>query len=346
MPIRIDNKTYAFKDLLDRGRFAVGDYLRPTLDFVERWYDSNDYISVPTSGSTGTPKSIHLLKSAMTKSARKTLDYFELSQGDHVLLALPTRYIGGMMMLVRAMKGDLILDLMAPSSKPLVSCSSVRYDFVPLTPHQFMSSYAHDPACFQSVSKILLGGGPASKEVNEIVARIESEVYHGFGMTETITHIAVRNLSARESEYKALRGVTFGVGEKDNLIISADHLSERIITNDVVELGDIHTFRWLGRMDNVINSGGIKVHPELLEERLTSLLKEKDFFVAGIQDSLLGERIVLVIKGKQVERGELDFNNLARHQVPKEVRYLPNFVYTETGKINRAETLKLIDENN
>lgn len=345
MAFLIANNTIPFTDLDQLRELAVVyPYVDDLLAFVNDWFDeSQGFIQVITSGSTGKPSLISLSKSAMLSSAKKTEAYFGYKPGDLALCALPLKYIAGKMMVVRAMTTNLDLVVTKASSHIFTqNPSDVSLAFVPMTPHQFLVSYNSNPTCFDVVTKILLGGGPITNQVITIADRISSSVYLGFGMTETITHIAVRQLGiARPKEYEALDGVSFAVDNEDRLIISADHLGDKIFTNDVVKLISSQKFVWLSRYDNVIISGGVKLYPEIIEDKLASVLS-KPFFLHPQDDPTYGQRPVLYIESdipisnylmEQVEK------RLDKFEIPSLVIPISKFLRTETGKIKRKQTV-------
>jgi len=216
---------------------------------------------------------------------------------------------------------------------------------LPLTPFQFIESYNEDKKSFDHVGTVLLGGGPVGNLETKMAKEVQSNVVHGFGMTETITHIATRNIT--EDFYTALEGVTFSTHE-GRLIISSDHLEDQIETNDEVELLTPKTFIWVGRSDNVINSGGIKIFPEQVELKIAKLISA-NYFISSVKDKTLGEKLVLYIESLQAS----NFHDLklrlkeilSKYEVPKEVYLLPKFLLTDTGKIRRQGTINKYGSN-
>ncbi len=348
MVLDIDNVTYSIHSVADlesvkKASTSIDTVKDEVIEFCLEWFNDSDYINAFTSGSTGTPKEMRLGKEAVSASARKTAKFFDLKSGDVALLALPLKYIAGKIMLARALVLDLHLILKASSAMPMEGISS-DIDFLPLTPHQALASLRRDPKCFNSVNKVLLGGGPVPRELKYIIKKSNILFFHGFGMTETITHIAVRTLNGPKSSehYEALQGIRFEADKEDRLIIHADHLKDVIWTNDVIELIDEKTFRWIGRSDNVINSGGIKIYPEMLESRFESLF-DQPFFIGGCNDDIYGEVPVLILEGTREDA--LEALNIIRVQsrfkyaIPKKAYVLDAFIYTSSDKIMRRETL-------
>lgn len=341
-------------------------------EFVNRWVDDSAEIEVRTSGSTGLPKLIRHRKEAMRESARMTCDFLGLQPGMKALLCLSTRNIAGMMMVVRAFERDLEILAVNPGSHPLKemhSAGSIKsktskpeiIDFCAMVPAQLFNSL-QDPserAMLISIRNLIIGGAPVSYTLEQQIRHISGNVYLTFGMTETMSHIALRKLNGAEAsdEFTLLEGITIETGEAGNLIIHAPYLSaEPIITNDLAEITGRRTFKWLGRQDHVINNGGFKIIPELTESRMAGVMSrflENDghstqrYFIGSIPDEKLGEVPVLVIEMPVPENKDQLSKEiltalttiLPRHELPREVYYISKFIETPTGKIIRSATL-------
>jgi O-succinylbenzoic acid--CoA ligase len=168
-------------------------------------------------------------------------------------------------------------------------------------------------------------------------------------MTETITHVAVKKLNKftqleleSKSVYKTLPDVTISKDKRNCLVIYAPKISnEMITTNDVVEIVSKTEFNWKGRLDHVINSGGVKLHPEEIEQKLSHTIHSR-FFIAGIPDEILGEKCILVIEGENYPITKKHFSKLSRFENPKEILFIPKFIETGSGKIQRLKTLDLL----
>lgn len=312
--------------------------------FLANWFDNNDFVVVQTSGSTGKPKPIQLQKEFMINSAKATGTFFNLHENTSVLLCLSTDYIAGKMMLVRALTLGWCIDVVNSSSEVVIN---KEYDFSAMVPLQLRASLQH----VHKIKKLIVGGGVVSADLIEKIQGISTQVFATYGMTETITHIAVKKLNNiatndnNKSFYKALPNVQLLQDNRACLVINAPKVaSENIITNDVVQLLSKTEFEWLGRYDNVINSGGIKLHPEKIEEKLSTIIHHR-FFVTGISDARLGEKLVLLIEAKKSEtliKAVQNFKELTKYEVPKEIYFVDVFVETETKKIQRKKTMDLL----
>lgn len=308
--------------------------------FLLQWLDDQLTVSVPTSGSTGIPKSIELDKLQMMASARATISYFDLPPKTTALLCLSTAFIAGKMMWVRALLGGWNLDVGEVSSDPL-SRKQNKYQFAAMVPYQVTQSLTR----LQQVDKLIIGGAAVTADLEQQLQSSPCECYATYGMTETITHVAVKKLNRTgntNSVYEALPGVRFSQDNRGCLVIDAPAVStQQVVTNDVVHLFSESQFEWLGRADFVINSGGVKIHPEQLEKKLSTTLSVP-FFITGVTDSTWGEKVVLVVESSR--ELPLDFSHLKPYEIPKEICYVPAFVYTGSGKINRKATLSKIGD--
>lgn len=313
-------------------------------EFLLNWLNSTPEIIVHTSGSTGSPKEISLLKVHMVNSAQATGTYFNLKPGNKSLLCLPARYIAGKMMLVRAMVLGMELDTVAPTASPL-NFTYKHYDFCAMVPLQVQKSLQQ----LGQIKTLIIGGASVSNSLKTQLAALHVNAYETYGMTETITHVAIKHLSANfdNQKFKALPNVHFSMDEKGCLIIDAPNISiEKVYTNDLVELVSKTSFVWLGRFDNVINSGGIKLIPEHIEEKLKKIISTP-FFLAGIPDNKLGEKLILILEGEksiiepvlqQIEASTI----VTQFEKPKKAFSIPTFLRTETGKVQRNATLDIV----
>lgn len=317
-------------------------------DFIGEWLNDDPNIRLQTSGSTGKPKTISVSKNQMLESAAMTANYFDFKAGQTALLCLPMSYIAGKMMVVRALLSKLNLKCIEPGNSPIAFLpDDLSIDFAPLIPMQL--SRVKDS---KTIRKILLGGGPVDSRLEEDMQALQAEIYHGYGMTETLSHVAIRSINGkkRSENYHALAGITFKVDERGCLIIHVPFLKEPVHTNDMVHLLDERTFVWKGRADFVVNSGGIKLFPEGIEKKLSTLIPER-FFLFGLPDEKLGEKLCLFMEGKQYESDRFDrlktaINNiLEKYERPKRIFFIDEFQSTASGKIKRADSVALRREN-
>ncbi|MCL9770319.1 AMP-binding protein [Flavobacterium sp. HXWNR69] len=302
--------------------------------FLLDWLDEKETINLTTSGTTGPAKLITIKKQSMVQSAIATGNFFDLRPKDKALLCLPARYIAGKMMIVRAMILGLDLDIMVPSSHLDDLLPNKQYDFVAIVPLQAENSMNK----LHQFKKIIIGGAKVSDDLALRLKEIKSEIYETYGMTETITHIAAKKIG--EEFFNVLEHVSISVDDRNCLVIEAPGITdEKVITNDIVALQNDKKFKWLGRYDNVINSGGIKLFPEQIETKLASKISNR-FFITGLPDEVLGTKVVLVIEGEEQLIEKSIFKVLDKFEKPKEVIFIAKFTETGTNKINRIQTLK------
>ncbi len=323
------------------------DYETAIGDFLLEWVSESTDIEVSTSGSTGLPKVLRIEKRQMVHSALATASFFKLEPGNAALHCLPSNFIAGKMMLVRAMVHGLELDCIRPSSHPLESCDKT-YDFAAMVPMQAL----HSLEKLEQIKQLIVGGAPVSLSLRMALQKLKARIYETFGMTETISHIAVKALNPqaflndqlRNDHFNALPGVHLSVDERNCLMVTAPEISSvPVQTNDVVHLISPQSFEWLGRVDHVVNSGGIKIFPEQVERKLAQLIS-LPFFVAGIPDETLGEKLVLLIEG-QLDTLHLSevlkqHTDLSVYERPREIYLLNRFEWTQNGKIRRKESLQ------
>lgn len=313
--------------------------------FLNDWFNNKEYLTVQTSGSTGKPKPILLKKEFMVNSAKATGAFFNLKPKTTALLCLSANYIAGKMMLVRAMVLGWQLDVILVNSNPLKEIEK-QYDFSAMVPMQLRASLNE----LHKIKQLIVGGGVVASDLQELIKNKPTQIFATYGMTETITHIAVKKLNnfktKKEDVYRALPNVKLSIDDRNCLVIEAPKVtSEKIITNDVVNLLSEIEFTWLGRFDNVINSGGIKLHPEKIEGKLSKIIKQR-FFVTGIPDSVLGEKLILIIEGLEDENTLNQIKTsltLSKYQTPKEIYFVKDFIQTETQKIQRKKTIELLN---
>lgn len=317
--------------------------------FLKNWFDDTDFVITHTSGSTGIPKEIRLAKTAMRNSARMTNTFFGLDEKKTALLCLPASYIAGKMMIVRAIMGEFNLITTAPKANPF-ELIEMPIDFAAITPYQL--HYSAASLKLKTVRNIIVGGGHVNSTLETLAESIPTALFETYGMTETCSHIALRQFNGanKSNVFSVLNGVTIQQDERECLVITAPHLlNEEIITNDIVEITDKNTFRWLGRFDATINSGGVKIHPEQVEKKLEGSIPS-GYFIASQPDNILGEKVILVIESaeysasQQTELTASIENRLSKFEIPKAIYFVPEFVYSSANKILRKETLQKLNQ--
>ncbi len=326
---------------------AEEPWLRQLGEFLHEWWDEKPDMDFQTSGSTGKPKTVRFTKDQCRESARRTLTYFNIPVGGTALLCLPTTYVAGKMMVVRALVGSLNLVAILPSSNPWPT-SLPPIDFAAVTPHQLASLDARTAVerTMRPTGVLLVGGAPLSPALEASLQKINCRIYETYGMTETLTHVAVRRLgSSGTSVFSAIPDVALSTDSEDCLVIRAEYLgSHPVHTRDRVRMVGEHQFQWLGRHDRVINSGGIKIHPEEVEAQIGMGLQKQPFFIHPLPDERFGEKVVLWVEGESTPILEKHISELLETitgpEKPREYHILPQFQRTTTGKIDRQGTVE------
>ncbi|WP_163324401.1 AMP-binding protein [Draconibacterium mangrovi] len=344
--ITINGQSENIKELLQQK--ADSEWEQTWLEFLEEWYNTNDYIEVQTSGSTGTPKTITLKKDFVAASALRTIRFFELQDGDSILHCLPSRYIAGKLMTVRALIGKLDLLLIDPASDFTKLSDNKPIKFAAMVINQ-VTKYLALPE--QNIENLLIGGSAIPKLLEDQLQQISTQCYSSYAMTETATHIALRQLngSNKTDSYQCLDDISVELDERDCIRIVMQGLENGAIqTNDLGELKDSNHFKVLGRVDNVIISGGIKFLAEQIEEKLAKEMP-LPYAISSAPDKHLGEKIILLIEGKVDGEVKTIIQNhctklLSKYEQPKDIRFIEKLPRTENGKIDRKK-LKLILKN-
>ncbi len=306
------------------------------LPFLGQWNDvSTDYIEAHTSGSTGTPKEIRLSKADMRLSARSTNRFFDISPDSVLHLPLSPDYIAGKMMIVRAREADCCLIVEKPGSEPLRDYRGPDITLSAVVPSQVDGLLDGDG--WRRVGNLIIGGAPLSVEREDAVIRRGIRAYATYGMTETCSHVALRRLG--DKEFVGLPGFEFSVDSRGCLVIDGEGFTfGRIVTNDLVELNGHDAFRWLGRADNAINSGGIKVIPELIEAQIAPLMGHVAFYVTSRASEKWGEEIVMMVEGDDAVVSRAMLRNLLGPKIcPKEIICVPQFERTASSKVVRRK---------
>ena len=330
------------------GKFSSSDekLLQYVSDFMIEWSREGASFVVQSSGSTGQPKLIEISKSQMLLSAQKTNQFFQFNTETKALLCLSLDTIAGKMMMVRALVGDYFLQIESPSANPLKTITE-PIDFLAIVPLQLETVLSETPEKLNLVKTIIVGGAPVSDKLKQLLKEVKKTVFQTYGMTETVSHIALRKVGFEESEaYEALQGVTFTAPECNLEIHYPELLIQPLLTTDFVRLIDSTHFEWIGRSDFIINSGGVKLNPEEIEQKLAQLIDDP-FFISSIPDDLLGNKLTLVIESEcnnSFKRSDFE-SILTKYELPKMFAIIPTFERTSSGKINRKATTSKILAN-
>ncbi len=347
----------------------LSDYEKRVLRFCQQWLSGQETFTLNTSGSTGKPKAITITRAQMATSARLTGGALGLQPGDRALVCLSADYIAGIMMLVRGFELGLHLTIIDPTGNPLAQFpTEAVFDFTAFVPLQLQEILTCSPdkaAILNRMRGILVGGAPISIALQAQLQPVTAPIYHTYGMTETVSHIALKRLNGpRASDYFVpFAGVELGLDERGCLTIKSPLTGgKKLYTNDLVELRPDGSFIWLGRIDNIINTGGVKVQVEKVETALEKFLYQyhngayagRRFFVGPLKHPRFGQAVVAVIEGRPFdgEKGLLPDTKtlihrqlskwLTKYETPQEFYFLDQFSETPTGKIDRLANLKKI----
>lgn len=328
-------------------RLRYGDekraaFLREIEAFQKEWSSLSLTMTVHTSGSTGRPQPLSVSKERMKASAEMTLCALDLRPGMTALLAMPLRYIAGKMVVVRSIIGGLQLIPVPPSSRPFAGLC-VSPDFAALTPMQVIESLRRprERRLLRGVKCLIIGGGAIPGDLAETLKTFPHAVYATYGMTETLSHVALRRLSGPKAEnlYRPLPGVSLSLTDEGTLAIDAPRLHDgRLVTNDCVCFSEDGGFQVLGRRDNVVNSGGVKLQIESIEERLSSL--GFPFYLTAVADERLGEALTMLYEGEKRSEAELKTacqKLVTPYETPRRYFHVEKLPLTATGKPARAE---------
>lgn len=353
--IKVNNQTILFEDIIHKTASPKTQFEQALFSFIRDWISGVTIVKQFTSGSTGTPKEIERSRHQLQQSAMRTIAALGLQAGDTALICLDAQYIAGKMMLVRALEGNMKIIAVDPVSNPLTKTEpATPISFVALVPLQ-LQEILNDTESVKKLNHlkaVIVGGGALSDSLLQSIKKLTCPVFATYGMTETVSHIALQRLNGSEASdyFTTLPGIHINLDARGCLTIQMPEFPEPIVTNDLVDLLSPTTFRWVGRIDHVINSGGFKISPEQIEKNIeitfNTLQIERPFFVCGIPDERLGQKLILAIEGFPVYREKKILPALTAHlhpyEVPKKIMWVREFIRTETGKINRLKTTELI----
>lgn len=330
---------------------ANSDQDRRAFKLIQQWMDGVPQFTFQTSGSTGTPKQLTFERDQLETSARISERALRLKSGYTSLVCLDVDFVAGAMMVVRSLVTGMNIIVRPVSSNPLHGLEE-RIDFAAFVPLQVSTLIAEAPDALDEIKTVIIGGAKLSDNTTRALQERSSAFFATYGMTETLTHVALQKLNdpGKQNAFHLLPEFSAACDDRGCLVVEASHLGANpVVTNDIVELLSETTFRVVGRVDEVINSGGIKVHPHKVEGIATVILNaiapETRFIVGAIPDERLGERVVLILEGSpRTDEDELKILStlalrLSAYETPKEIRYVQRFRQTATQKIDRRAVM-------
>ncbi|WP_345206226.1 AMP-binding protein [Chryseobacterium ginsengisoli] len=316
--------------------------------FLEEWFSDSETVKVQTSGSTGVPKVFDIEKNKMINSSEMTCDFLGLKEGDKALVCLPVEYISGKMMVVRSIIRKLKLIIVDPSTKPIENLES-EVDFCAMTPLQVENSLDK----LYLMKNLIIGGASVSENLKKIILNNSqnlqsTRIFETYGMSETLSHIGLKKIFPHaENYFTVFENVDISKDERGCLKIFAPNLNSEVLqTNDLVEIKNEKQFKFLGRIDNVINSGGAKIFPEELEALVKKEIPNEVVFL-GIDDESLGQKLIAVIEGEKSKDLVDKFSDISfekNFHKPKKIIFIEKIPRTPNGKVSRLNLLKIINE--
>ena len=313
-------------------------------EFLSEWNNDSPFVHVQTSGSTGAPKPMLAEKRRMLASARITNDFLGLHEGDTALLCMSLDYIAGKMMVVRSMERGLKLLTVEPSGHPLNHCQSAiddcKIDFAAMVPMQVYNTLQvpEERERLMGIRYLIIGGGAIDDALGAELKNFPNAVWSTYGMTETLSHIALRRLSGPEASdwYTPFPSVQVSLSDEGCLVIDAPEVCpECLVTNDIAEIST-QGFRILGRKDNVICSGGIKIQIEEVERHLRPFLRAP-YLISKRPDPKFGEVAVLLTEDSVDEARQVCERVLPKYHLPRHYLHVDHLPLTETGKPARQQ---------
>ena len=322
------------------------EFLKDLEAFLQEWQNDEPTVWVHTSGSTGTPKPLQVEKERMRASARLTCSFLGLKEGDSALLCMPLQYIAGKMVVVRSFVAGLRLLPVAPCGHPLKELTEIP-TFAAMIPMQVYNTLQvpEERAKLMEIKHLIIGGGAIDDALGRELKTFPNHVWSTYGMTETLSHIALRRLNGAEASdwYTPFENVRIRLSEENTLIIHAPSVcAEELTTNDIAEINDEGKFRILGRKDNTINSGGVKIQIEQVEAALKEHL-DIPFQITARKDAKFGE-IVVLLYNKVKEEADIRRiceEKLPAYWVPKIYLPVEELPLTGTGKPDRATARRI-----
>lgn len=313
--------------------------MRSLADFLKDWHNDSDTIAVHSSGSTGAPKIMHVEKKRMLASAKITCDFLHLHKGDTALLCMSLDHIGAQMVVVRSIERGMHLVEVPPCGHPLAHLDR-SIDFAAMVPLQIYNTLQvpQEKERLKQIKQLIIGGGAMAPEIEEELRSFPNAVWSTYGMTETLSHIALRRVNGDETSewYTPLNNVRIRLDENNCLCILARKICDNeLITNDIATINDQGQFKIIGRRDNTINSGGLKIQIEEIEQKLHEL-GEKNFAIGSYPDKKFGQIVVLLTDEKNRDTKER-ISQLPPYWQPKRIIYTTQIPLTENGKIARQK---------
>lgn len=351
--IDINSRDVLISSILGETAEAQTDFEKNTFAFIKAWFEGAGEFTLQTSGSTGAPKLMQFTRAQMEASARATISALGLQPEMTVLLCLDPRFVAGKMMLVRAFVGQMKIVAREPAADPL-SSPLPPIDFAALVPYQLQNTLTGNRERLDQIATVIVGGAPVLGETLRLLDLVRTRVILTYGMTETLSHIALQHLNGlrKGDSFYTLPDIKISRDGRGCLEIAVPWLPGVVVTNDIVEMTSDTSFVWLGRVDNVINTGGVKVSPEAIEKRLNDVKREQNLhgrlIITSLPDNMLGEKVICVIEeeapviGRRKSLLVAISGALSKFERPREIYFLTAFPETSSGKVDRLKIRELV----
>lgn len=354
--VTVEGKTFTYQDIKDKGPSVLGQPNSPhahSLVIAQKWLNNEASFSFQTSGSTGDPKIIHFERKQLEASASTTIQFLGLNTQDHFFVCMNTQFIAGAMLLFRGLITKASITLVTPDMNPLKGIPiNHSFTFASFAPTQLYAIFENANDEWQKLNlfaTILVGGSAIDIRLETKLKTLSARVFHTYGMTETASHIALKELG-KETHFLPLPGITIYKDEFGCIAIKGEVTNnETIHSHDLVTIHDNGEFDVQGRNDEVVISGGIKIQIQKVEQILKTYFGESisNILVVGIKDELLGERLIALLESSRemvFDQNEVKLKlaySLSKYEIPKDFYWVNSFQYTPTGKIDKYKTLMI-----
>ncbi|MDA3942122.1 MAG: AMP-binding protein [Bacteroidetes bacterium] len=346
--IKINGVGYSTSAILNLSIQNADDLWAETVSFLVEWLNPEATIRQQSSGSTAAPKQMKLPKAAMIESAKMTGSFFGFHDRMNVLLCLSPKYIAGKMMIIRALVWKMNLIIAKTTSNPVAQIDQ-PIDFCAMVPLQLSKILDETPLKLKLLNTVIIGGSALSPQLEQQLQEVKTSFYHTYGMTETMSHIALRKMNGEHKSawFSPLKNIELSADARGCLIIDAKSLGiNKLLTNDLVSIARDQKFKLLGRIDDVIISAGKKIHPLLVEQKLGRHFKNQ-MLIVGIPHEKAGETTLLAIEGNTTiptlyELWKTLSALLTAEEMPRRIHFIDQIPMLESGKPNRKLLRKML----
>jgi O-succinylbenzoic acid--CoA ligase len=355
----LEQQKIPFTKIIDFSRKQeLNPYSNSILKFCATWLRGETNFEISSSGSTGEPKIILWSREMMRWSIRNTAGKFGLKKDMHCLHCIDAEKAGGKMMLARALELQMSIEIITPSSKPMETIVSSHFDFaamVPLQVHELIKNGKLEE--LNKIDCLIIGGATMNTSDIQALQNSRTKIYTTYGMTETASHIALQRINGNNKDecFIPFADVNITINEKGCAVVTSPFHQE-LVTHDLIEFCDARSFKFIGRIDNIINSGGYKIPIEKIEAATDQVLTAMkiNFFnycAAKRADEKLGEALILIMETQALPGDTMDefkkelSEQIEKYEMPKKIYFTDKLIYTSSGKIDRRRSTELVIRN-